>query len=71
MNDYTGPVECASYFDLNLVAYLMSLLQTNVPGHYQMKVYIALATSPACPQCVEAGHLAVAFSQTVFDNCLL
>jgi hypothetical protein len=71
MNYYTGPVECASYFDLNLFAYLMSLFQTNVPVHYQMKVYIALATSPACPQRVEAGHRAAAFSQTGFDNCLL
>jgi len=54
MDDYTGFLEHALYFDLNPVAYLMSLLQTDVSSHYQMKVYIALATSAACPQCMEA-----------------
>ena len=49
MNDYTGLVERALYFDFNLVTYLMSLLQSNIPGHYQMKVYMALASSPTCP----------------------
>jgi hypothetical protein len=49
MNDYASLAERALYFDLNLVAYLMSLLQANVPGDYQVKVYIALASSPTCP----------------------
>ena len=49
MNDYAGLAEDALYFDLNLVAYLMSLLQTNVPGNYQMKVYIALTSGSTCP----------------------
>jgi hypothetical protein len=61
MNDYTGLVKNTSYFDLNLIAYLMSLLQTDVTGHDQMKVYIALAPSPTCPQRVVAGHLTAAF----------
>ena len=49
MNAYTSIVENVLYFALDSVTYLMSLLQTNISGHYQMKVYIALASSPTCP----------------------
>lgn len=34
MNSYAGLGETGLYFSLNLVTYLMSLLQTNVPVHY-------------------------------------
>ena len=68
MNDYARFGETGSYFSLDLVADLVSLLQTNAPVHYQMKVYVALAPGPACPQFVKASHLLAVSQQASFDS---
>jgi cobalamin biosynthesis Co2+ chelatase CbiK len=71
MNSYARLGEPILYFSLNLVAYLVSLLQTNIPIHYQMKVYVVLAPSSACPQRMKANYLQAVIHQAGFDNCLL
>jgi len=68
MNDYARFGKAGLYFSLDLVADLVSLLQTNAPVHYQMQVYVVLTPSPACPQFMKASHLLAVSQQASFDN---
>lgn len=71
MNGDTGILECLPYFGLHLLAYLVSPFQTDIGGHHQMQVYVALASRTTCSQCVKARHLAPVPAENAFDGRLL